>query len=161
VFITAANFSQFRIRVSDNQQLQAALWVTGRQLARCQESGQFMVLDFTSRTNNSDLPAAVFTTLDANGKVVTLAYEIAESESLPIISWCLEALKEMVPNLSPGAVFTDGVLMHNPEVVTDVFPDAEHRLCRFHLFSLDVPANLRNMPRYAEALRVRVRVRVA
>jgi hypothetical protein len=111
--------------------------------------GDVLFIDAAAKANDVDYPVFTITALDPYGKARVLCYGFGEVESQELIRFFLESFRDMVGTHLPvvTAVFSDGIIT-DTSVVTNVFPSAKALLCCFHIFHLNMPANIRRLPDY-------------
>ena len=90
-----------------------------------------MIVDTTYNTNRFQMMLCIITVIDNNYRTRIVACAIIEDETLDTYRWIFDSILTET-GISPGVVFTDS----DPSMtrsIKDVYPNAQHMLCIFHI----------------------------
>eukprot|EP01028_Stygiella_incarcerata_P010172 TRINITY_DN512_c5_g1_i1.p1 TRINITY_DN512_c5_g1~~TRINITY_DN512_c5_g1_i1.p1 ORF type:complete len:558 (-),score=90.41 TRINITY_DN512_c5_g1_i1:20-1693(-) len=96
------------------------------------ENGCFFSIDATANTNRYGLLLVTVVSQDYVGKIKAIAYAFVPRESADCYAWVMKQLKHFFNEWEPVLIISD----NHPSIhaaITQVFPEAIHRLCWKHL----------------------------
>ncbi|CAN0886915.1 Protein FAR1-RELATED SEQUENCE 5 [Linum grandiflorum] len=94
--------------------------------------GDVLAFDATYRKNAYNMPLVVFSGVNHHFSTCLFGSALLKNEKTDNYKWVLKTLMEAMDGKAPKSVITDGdTAMKN--AIIDVFPDANRRLCLWHL----------------------------
>jgi hypothetical protein len=94
--------------------------------------GDVVAFDSTYKTNKYNLPFVVLIGVNHHHQTIVFGSGLLNVETEEAYTWLLQAFHDAMNNKSPVSVVTDGDrAMRN--AINTVFPNANHRLCSWHL----------------------------
>ena len=122
----------FKYEVDDENRLDKLFWADGRSREEFKLFGDVLVFDATYSTNRYKYPLILFAGATNHRTTCLFGAAIVRNETTDSYVWVLSTFVEAMDNRRPSSVVTDGDRsMH--AAVELVFPDAVHRLCKWHL----------------------------
>ncbi|XP_058746642.1 protein FAR1-RELATED SEQUENCE 5-like [Vicia villosa] len=94
--------------------------------------GDVIAFDTTYKKNKYNYPLVIFSGCNHHSQTVIFGVALVSDETTETYKWLLECFLECMENKYPEAVVTDGDGAMR-ESIKQVFPDATHRLCAWHL----------------------------
>ncbi|KAF8396227.1 hypothetical protein HHK36_017841 [Tetracentron sinense] len=114
--------------------LRNVFWADARSRAACAYFGDIIMLDTTCLTNKYDMPLVYFLGVNHHGQSVLLGCGLLADETRESFIWLFKAWLKSVSGHLPNAIITDqcGSIQG---ATTEVFPEACHRLCLWHIMN--------------------------
>lgn len=130
----------YRIQVSNTNQMTAAVWMTARQKKRLQIYGDVLFLDGTESTNAERFCLFLPTILNSEKKIYRVAAAVCEIECNNAFKFILSSMVDMCPGWCTNSltIFKDGKIGETS--ILDICPESNVHLCIWHWLSLDLPA---------------------
>ncbi|XP_076960906.1 protein FAR1-RELATED SEQUENCE 5-like [Bidens hawaiensis] len=111
--------------------LKGLFWADERAKMNFYVFGDVVSFDATYRHNKYNLVFVLFTGIDNHNRNVTLGVALLDSETTESYTWLLNCFKKAFC-YEPAVVVTDQDLAMK-RAIEDVFPNARHRLCMWHI----------------------------
>ncbi|KAI8572373.1 hypothetical protein RHMOL_Rhmol01G0193400 [Rhododendron molle] len=122
----------FKYTVDEDDRLETLLWTYGRSQMDYAAFGDVLVFDTTYRTNAYKKPFVILAGVSNNFTTTIFGCALLSKEAEDTYNWVLSTFLEAMDGKRPISVVIDGDLaMRN--AIRDIFPDARHRLCSWHL----------------------------
>ncbi|KAK7290067.1 hypothetical protein RIF29_04223 [Crotalaria pallida] len=118
--------------VSDDGTLQHLFWADGTSRADFQCFGDVVAFDSTYKKNKYNLPLVIFSGKNHHVQTVLFGCALVCDETTATYKWLLKTFLVAMCNKHPTSVVTDGDNAMR-EAIKEVFPNATHRLCAWHL----------------------------
>jgi hypothetical protein len=122
----------FAMETDEDDRLQSLFWSdsTARLDYAC--FGDVLAFDSTYKTNRYNLPFVLLVGVNHHHQTIIFGSALLSGETEEAYTWLLQSFHEGMNNKSPVSVVTDGdKAMRN--AIRKVFPNANHRLCSWHL----------------------------
>ena len=118
--------------LTDDGKLLNLFWADGTSLIDYECFGDVIAFDTTYKKNKYNKPLVIFSGSNHHGHTTIFGCALINDEKFETYKWVLEAFLEAMSNKHPKAVVTDGDGAMR-EAIKEVFPNATHRLCAWHL----------------------------
>ena len=95
--------------------------------------GEIISFDTTYSTNKYHMPFAPIVGINGHGRTIVFGWALLQDETSDTFVWLFETFMEVMQWKKPGIILTDqdaGMKAAIPQV----FPDALHRFCLWHIF---------------------------
>ena len=115
-------------------------WTNARSRIAYQYFGDVVTFDATYQTNHYKMPFVPFIGVNHHHQSVMFGCALLVNETAESYTWLLKTWLNAMPGNPPSTIITnDDKAM--AKAIVDVFPDATHRLCMWHLLQ-KVPKQL-------------------
>ncbi|CAJ2654133.1 unnamed protein product [Trifolium pratense] len=94
--------------------------------------GDVLAFDTTYSKNKYNYPLVIFSGCNHHSQTVIFGAALVSNETTETYKWVLRCFLECMEGKQPKAVVTDGDGAMR-EAIKQIFPDANHRLCAWHL----------------------------
>ncbi|KAJ1400983.1 MULE transposase domain [Sesbania bispinosa] len=121
-----------KFRANRKGKLKHLFWADGVSISDYHCFGDVMAFDTTYRKNKYNCPLVIFSGCDHHSQTTIFLCALVADEIMETYKWVLEAFMIAMGNKHPKAVVTDGDGAMR-EAIKQVFPNACHRLCAWHL----------------------------
>ncbi|XP_057721098.1 protein FAR-RED IMPAIRED RESPONSE 1-like [Arachis stenosperma] len=108
------------------------IWMDGKSRVDFEVFGDVMAFDATYQKNKYKFSLVVFSEVNHHLQTIVFGSAIVADEGEGTYIWLLQKFVEAMNGKRPDAVITDGAKAMKL-AIEKVFPDAHHRLCRWHL----------------------------
>ncbi|RYR60585.1 hypothetical protein Ahy_A04g017637 isoform A [Arachis hypogaea] len=125
-------------------------WSDGRSQEDFRLFGDVLAFDATYGRNEYNLSVVVFSGVNNHNQTCVFATAMVSSETQSSYVWVLRKFLECMDGRAPKAIITDGDRSMRV-AIQEVFPDAHHRLCAWHLLK-NATSNV-CMPRFTSLFR--------
>ncbi|XP_078442232.1 protein FAR1-RELATED SEQUENCE 11-like [Wolffia australiana] len=115
----------------DTLRLERVFWISPNGKEKYVQFNDVLEIDTTNKTNRFGMPLVLFTVIDNHGLTVLTAGCLLSNEQFESYTWALQQFRSYT-NLDPIVLFTDGD-MELARAIKDIWPNAIHLLCRFHI----------------------------
>ncbi|XP_058783973.1 protein FAR1-RELATED SEQUENCE 5-like [Vicia villosa] len=112
--------------------MKSLFWADGSSRSDYFCFGDVIAFDTTYKKNKYNYPLVIFSGCNHHSQTVIFGAALVSDETTETYKWLLECFLECMENRYPAAVVTDGDGAMR-ESIKQVFPDATHRLCAWHL----------------------------
>ncbi|CAM8929756.1 unnamed protein product [Rhodiola kirilowii] len=126
-----ANF-WYAIDLDEEGRLRNVLWVDVRSRSLYEQFGDVVMLDTAYLTEKYDIPLAAFVGVNHHGQYILLGCGLLTNESKASFSWLFRNWLACMDYCAPKAIVTDRDTTLQ-EAVEEVFPEARHRWCLWHI----------------------------
>ncbi|KAL4344767.1 hypothetical protein AHAS_Ahas11G0211300 [Arachis hypogaea] len=140
----------WRYEVGVGQHMCDLFWSDGRSQEDFKLFGDVLAFDATYGRNKYNLPVVVFSGVNNHNQTCVFATAMVSSETQSSYVWVLRKFLECMDGRAPKAIITDGDRSMRL-AIHEVFPDAHHRLCAWHLLKNAI-SNV-CMPRFTSLFR--------
>ena len=116
---------------SISRRLISLLWMSPMQRELYSKHNDVVIVDSTYNTNRFQMILCIVTVIDNNFRTRIVACAIIEDELLDTYRWIFDSIFTET-GVSPGVVFSDS----DPSLIRsikDIYPNAQHLLCIFHI----------------------------
>lgn len=121
----------FKVLLHEDNLLKSIFWMSGKQRELCNLWGSVMMNDNTCKSNQYGLPLNLSMVIDGDGHARSVCFSLLSDETTDSYVWMLQCYKEAVAR-PLQVVYSDA----DPAMIAameQVFPDAAHHLCQWHL----------------------------
>ncbi|CAJ2644600.1 unnamed protein product [Trifolium pratense] len=115
-----------------NGRMKTLFWADGISRTDYFCFGDVLAFDTTYRKNKYNYPLVVFSGCNHHSQTVIFGAALVSDETTETYKWVLRCFLECMEGKQPKAVVTDGDGAMR-EAIKQIFPDANHRLCAWHL----------------------------
>ncbi|RYR46891.1 hypothetical protein Ahy_A07g032754 [Arachis hypogaea] len=112
--------------------LQYLFWCDGTSQIDCQVFRDVVAFDATYKKNVYLSPLVVFSGVNHHNQTIVFAAVLVANEKEDTYVWLLQQLQTAMNGKAPMSIITDGN-MQMKSAIKQVFPEAHHRLCAWHL----------------------------
>lgn len=117
--------------VDDSDSLKRLFFVTPIMKKNYDQFGDVLLLDATYQTNVYQVPLAIFSGVNVEGKNVVYAMAFINDETFETYEWCFKAFFDFYKDKVPNVIVTDGDLSIC-KVMKEKYPTIPHLLCQWH-----------------------------
>jgi hypothetical protein len=118
--------------VNIDGRMKSLFWADGSSRSDYFCFGDVLAFDATYKKNKYNYPLCIFSGCNHHSQTIIFGVALLEDETIESYKWVLNRFLECMENKFPKAVVTDGDGSMR-EAIKQVFPDASHRLCAWHL----------------------------
>ncbi|KAL4381394.1 hypothetical protein AHAS_Ahas04G0129100 [Arachis hypogaea] len=122
----------WRYQVGNEQQMCDLFWSDGCSQHDYKIFGDVLAFDATYGRNKYNLPVIVFSGVNHHNQTCVFDVAMVSSETQAAYVWVLGRFLECMGGKAPKVVITDGDRAMRL-AIQEVFPEAHHRLCAWHL----------------------------
>ncbi|XP_071919015.1 protein FAR1-RELATED SEQUENCE 5-like [Coffea arabica] len=122
----------FEYDVDEESRLKTLFWADYESQLDYKCFGDVLIFDSTYNVNEYHKPLVVFSGVNNHYNTVVFGTALVSGESVEEYEWLLHTLTKAMGGRKPKAVITDGDKAMR-RAINNVFPDARHRLCSWHL----------------------------
>ncbi|XP_068660353.1 protein FAR1-RELATED SEQUENCE 6-like [Aristolochia californica] len=136
------------VDIDESGHLRNVFWSDARSRVAYQYFGDVISFDTTYLTNGYDIPLTSFIGVNHHGQSVLLGCGFLSGGSTENYMWLFKCLLECMSGWPPLGIITDNskALL---DAVTQVFPQAQHRLCLWHIMK-KIPDKFKAVGEYKE-----------
>jgi hypothetical protein len=142
-------FAEYDVDNSDGR-MKTLFWADGHSRTDFFCFGDVLAFDTTYKKNKYNYPLVVFSGCNHHSQIVIFDAALVSDETTETYKWVLSKFLKCMEGKQPQAVITDGDGAMR-EAIKQVFPDATHRLCAWHL-NRNAGENVKK-PEFGEAFR--------
>nr|KYP59904.1 Protein FAR1-RELATED SEQUENCE 5 [Cajanus cajan] len=121
-----------RYVVGEEGELKHLFWSDGTSRSDFQCFGDVVAFDSTYKKNKYNKPLVIFSGKNHHSQTVIFGCCVVSDETIETYKWVLETFLDAMCNKEPKSIVTDGDGAMW-EAIKQVFPNATHRLCGWHL----------------------------
>ncbi|XP_072059595.1 protein FAR1-RELATED SEQUENCE 5-like isoform X2 [Arachis hypogaea] len=122
-----------RHSLTDDDKLEHLFWADDLSLFDYQYFGDVLAFDSTYRKNKYNRPLVIFSATNHHRQTCIFGFGLLADEQTKSYKWLLDNFSEAMMNKHPSLVITDGDNAMK-SAIEEVFPNATHRLCAWHLY---------------------------
>ncbi|XP_057443874.1 uncharacterized protein LOC130736031 [Lotus japonicus] len=132
--LAEANYVLFERHEEDSGVIMELFWAHPNAIKLFNTLPHVVIMDCTYKTNKFQIPLLEMVGLTSTGLTYSIAFCYMTRERTPDYVWALECMKSLLadPARLPGVIVTDRELALL-SVVQNIFPEATHLLCLFHI----------------------------
>ncbi|CAJ2642864.1 unnamed protein product [Trifolium pratense] len=133
---------------NSNGRMRSLFWADGSSRSDYFCFGDVLAFDTTYRRNKYNYPLVVFSGCNHHSQTVIFGAALVADETTETYKWVLNCFLECMEGKQPKAVVTDGDGAMR-EAIKQIFPDATHRLCAWHL-NKNAVENVKDNPEFLD-----------
>uniref|UniRef100_A0A8I7B407 SWIM-type domain-containing protein n=1 Tax=Hordeum vulgare subsp. vulgare TaxID=112509 RepID=A0A8I7B407_HORVV len=122
----------YSMEVDAKNKVRSVFWTDARSRTMYQEYGDCISFDTTFLTNKYNLPFAPFVGISPHGKTYLFACALIVNETANTFKWLFQQFLAAMGGKAPKSIITDQDKAME-SAIKDVFPQATHRTCLFHV----------------------------
>ncbi|XP_057757406.1 protein FAR1-RELATED SEQUENCE 5-like [Arachis stenosperma] len=122
-----------RHSLTNDDKLEHLFWADDLSRFDYQYFGDVLAFDSTYRKNKYNRPLVIFSGINHHRQTCIFGFGLLADEQTKSYKWLLDNFSEAMMNKHPSLVITDGDNAMK-SVTEEVFPNATHRLCAWHLY---------------------------
>ncbi|PNY11581.1 hypothetical protein L195_g008191 [Trifolium pratense] len=134
-------YAEYAVNISDGR-MKCLFWADGSSRSDYFCFGDVVAFDTTYKKKKYNYPLIIFSGFNHHSQTIIFGAALVADETTETYKWVLRCFLECMGNKHPKAVVTDGD-GDMREAIKQVFPDATHRLCAWHL-SKNATENVKN-----------------
>ncbi|XP_057512798.1 protein FAR1-RELATED SEQUENCE 6-like [Actinidia eriantha] len=132
--------------VNEESHVRNIFWADARSQATYESFGDAITFDTTYLTNKYDMPFALFVGVNHHRQSTLLGCGLLSNEDTETYIWLFKSWLACMSGHSPKAIVTDQCKAIQA-AVAEVFPEAKHRLCLWHILK-KLPMKLGGLAEY-------------
>ncbi|XP_057461105.1 protein FAR1-RELATED SEQUENCE 6-like [Actinidia eriantha] len=132
--------------VNEESHVRNIFWADARSQSTYESFGDVITFDTTYLTNKYDMPFALFVGVNHHGQSTLLGCGLLSNEDTETYIWLFKSWLACMSGHSPKAIVTDQCKAIQA-AVAEVFPEAKHRLCLWHILK-KLPMKLGGLAEY-------------
>ncbi|XP_058746995.1 protein FAR-RED IMPAIRED RESPONSE 1-like [Vicia villosa] len=118
--------------INTEGRLKSLFWVDDCSRSNYLCFGDVLAFDTTYKKNKCNYPLVIFSECNHHSQTVIFCVALVSDETTETYKWLLKSFLECMENKYPKVVVTDGDGATR-ESIKQIFPDATHWLCAWHL----------------------------
>lgn len=122
----------FKYEIGEDNSLTKLFWTDGFSREAYKQFGDVLVFDSTYKTNTYRFPMIILSGVDNHLKNIVFGVALMFNETIESYKWLLKNFLEAMGDKAPVSVLTDQDAAMCA-AIEEVFPNAKHRLCSWHL----------------------------